>query len=146
MKYFVFIIASVFFVTTTSMFNQRRDEIAYKFCEDVWSSKKSDDQIIQQYIVKNTNKGVSDSDRSSLIKLSLANLREIKPKGAISGIKVQPYSEVTPISGLDAGIDSKEIYAITEHDKVLLYTLFESDRIVSFTVVKKGNKSYFLKF
>jgi hypothetical protein len=146
MKSFVLIIASLFCLTMTQTFDQKREEIVYKFCEDVWLSQKSDDQIIQQYLVENKNKDVSDSKRSSLIKLYLDNLREIKPAGSLSDIKVKPYVQITPIPGLEPGSDSKNIYAITAHNKVLFYTLFESDRIAAFTMITKGGKSYFLKF
>ena len=145
MKSFIIIIASLFSLTMTQMFDQKKEEMAYRFCEDVWLSKKTDAQIIQQYLIENKNKDISDSKRTSLIKLYLDNIREIKPSGSISSIKVQPYSQVTPISGLDDGIDTNELFAITERNEVLFYTLFENGRIASFTTIAKGQKSYFLK-
>jgi hypothetical protein len=128
------------------MINQNNEQIAYEFCEDVWFSKKSNDTIISKYLAANTNQSVKDSERKSLLNLSLEGMKEIKPATSMKNIIVLPYSQVKPLAGLNDEVNSSNIYAVSTNNKVLLYLLFDKNRIASFTILQKGSKSYFLTF
>lgn len=128
----------------TSVFWQNREQTAYKFCQDVMSSKKSYDQIISDYIVVARDPNADISTRNSLINIQLKNLRENNKINNSKDIKVVPYSQSPPIPGLEGNFRTADIYAVYNGSTPLIYILFEEDRIASFTVLKKGVRSYFL--